>query len=101
MEKKQPKMPIEVHVLRIGEIVIATNPFELYLDYGMRIKARSPAVQTFIVQLTGSGSYLPPSRSVAGGSYGAVPASTLMGPEGGQELVEKTLEMINAVWQNN
>jgi len=26
-----------------------------------------------------------------------VPASTLMGPEGGQELVEKTLEMISRV----
>ncbi len=100
MEKVQPKMPIEVHVLRIGDIVIATNPFELYLDYGMRIKGRSPAIQTFLVQLTGSGSYLPPSRSVAGGSYGAVPASTLMGPEGGQELVEKTLEIINSMWDN-
>ena len=99
MEKIQPRMPIEVHVIRIGDVVIATNPFELYLDYGIRIKGRSPAVQTFLVQLTGSGSYLPPSRSVAGGSYGAVPASTLMGPEGGQELVEKTLEMINSVWQ--
>jgi len=40
-----------------------------------------------------------PSWSVAGGSYGAVPASTLMGPEGGQELVEKTLEMINSIWE--
>lgn len=97
LEKKQPKMPIEIHVLRIGDIVIATNPFELYLDYGMRIKGRSPAVQTFLVQLSGGGSYLPPSRSIAGGSYGSVPASTLMGPEGGQELVEKTLEMITNV----
>jgi hypothetical protein len=99
LEKMRPKMPVEVHVLRIGDIVIATNPFELYLDYGMRIKGRSPAIQTFLVQLTGSGSYLPPSRSVAGGSYGAVPASTLIGPEGGQELVEKTLEMINSIWE--
>lgn len=99
MEKRQPKMPIEVHVIRIGNVVIATNPFELYLDYGMRIKARSQAVQTFLVQLTGSGSYLPPTRSTLGGSYGAVPASTLMGPEGGQELVEKTLEMISASLQ--
>jgi hypothetical protein len=99
LEKVQPKMPVEVHVVRIGDVVIATNPFELYLDYGMRIKGRSPAVQTFLVQLTGSGSYLPPSRSVAGGSYGAVPASTLMGPEGGQELVEKTLEIINSIWE--
>jgi len=95
MEKRQPKMPVEVHITRIGDIVFATNPFELYLDYAMRIKARSKAIQTFIVQLTGSGSYLPPYRSTLGGSYGAVPASTLMGPEGGQELVEKTLEMID------
>lgn len=99
LEQRQPKMPVEVHIVRIGDVVIATNPFELYLDYGMRIKGRSPAVQTFLVQLTGSGTYLPPSRSVAGGSYGAVPASTLIGPEGGQELVEKTLELINDVWQ--
>ena len=30
---------------------MATNPFELFLDYGLRIKARSEAPQTFIVQL--------------------------------------------------
>jgi hypothetical protein len=99
LEKKQPKMPVEVHVLRIGDVAIATNPFELYLDYGMRIKGRSPAVQTFLVQLTGGGSYLPVARSVAGGSYGAVPASTLIGPEGGQELVEKTLDIMDSLWK--
>ncbi len=98
LEKKQPKMPVEVHVLRIGDIVMATNPFELYLDYGIRIKARSPAVQTFLVQLAGGGTYLPTSRSIAGGAYGAVPASTLIGHEGGQELVESTLELIDEVW---
>jgi len=94
MEKIQPRMPIEVHVLRIGDAVIATNPFELYLDYGIRIKGRSPAIQTFLVQLTGSGSYLPPSRSVAGGSYGAVPASTLMGTEGGQNLLKRPWNLL-------
>jgi hypothetical protein len=99
LQKIQPKMPIEIHVLRIGDIVMATNPFELYLDYGIRIKGRSPAVQTFIVQLTnGYSGYLPTQRAVAGGSYGAVPSSNLIGPEGGQELVEKTLELINAAW---
>ncbi|MCK9412508.1 MAG: hypothetical protein M0Q53_09425 [Prolixibacteraceae bacterium] len=98
LEKRQPKMPVEIHVIRIGNIAIATNPFELYLDYGMRIKGPSPAIQTFLVQLTGSGTYLPPKRSAAGGSYGAVPASTLIGPEGGQEFVEKTLDLINTLW---
>lgn len=94
----QPKIPIEVHVVRIGDMVIATNPFELYLDYGIRIKGRSPAVQTFVVQLAGDGTYLPTSRSVAGGSYGAGSRESIIGPEGGQELVENTLAIIDEVW---
>jgi len=98
LEKVQPKMPIELHVVRIGDAVFATNPFELYVDYGTQMKARSPAIQTFIVQLTGSGSYLPTERSIEGGAYGAVPASTLIGPEGGNELVEETLTIINTMW---
>ncbi len=98
LEKVQPKLPAQIHVARIGDIVMATNPFELYLDYGMRIKARSSATQTFIIQLSnGSYGYLPTSRSISGGAYGAVPASTYIGPEGGQELVEGTLEIIAEV----
>ena len=102
-QKLQPRMPVEVHIVRLGDMVMATNPFELYLDYGIRIKGRSSAIQTFIVQLSGSGSYIPTPRSIEGGAYGAVPASTLIGPEGGQELVEETLELINSVWlgENN
>ena len=41
----------EVHFVRLGNIAIATNPFELFLDYGNRIKARSHAEQTFLVLL--------------------------------------------------
>src|SRR5690606_23573227 len=99
LEKVEPKLPVEVHVLRIGDMAIASNPFELYLDYGIQIKARSAATQTFLVQLAGSGTYLPTARSIAGGAYGAVPASTLIGPKGGKELVEETLKIINSLWE--
>ncbi len=98
LQKTEPVIPVEIHVIRIGDIVMASNPFELYLDYGIRIKGRSPAVQTFTIQLAGNGTYLPPFRSTVGGSYGAEAASTNIGPEGGRELVEKTLELINATW---
>ncbi len=99
LQKTQSKIAVEVHVLRIGDIVMATNPFELYLDYGMRIKAQSPATQTFLVQLAGNGTYIPTERSIAGGSYGATPTSTIVGAEGGQELVESTLKIINDLWE--
>jgi hypothetical protein len=98
LQKTQPAVPVEVHVIRLGDMAIATNPFELYLDFGMRIKARSKAVQTFVVQLAGSGSYVPTERSVAGGAYGAIPESTEVGPEGGRELVERTLDLLDALW---
>lgn len=89
-------IPVEIHVLRIGEVVLATNPFELFLDYGLRIKARSPASQTVIVQLAaGSGWYLPSERAVRAGGYGAMPAVSTVGPEGGKELVEETLRTIS------
>lgn len=97
-ERDQPRVPIEAHVLRLGDVAIATNPFEYYLDYGLRIKARSPAIQTFLVQLTGSGTYVPTERAVAGKGYGAVPASSPVGPEGGAELADRTVAMIRELW---
>ena len=45
---------MELHVLRLGDVAIATNPFELFLDYGVQIEARSPAMQTFLIQLAGA-----------------------------------------------
>lgn len=92
--------PAEVHVLRVGDVVLATNPFELFLDYGLRIKARSPAVQTFVVQLSGArGLYLPTRRAVESGHYGTIPTESFVGPEGGEMLVEETLTMINQVFR--
>ncbi len=91
----------EFHVIRLGDVVICTNPFELYTDYGVQIKARSKAVQTFVIQLTGeqSGTYLPTVRAVKGGSYSAIASSCPVGPEGGQALVEQTVAAIDSLWE--
>ena len=90
-----PKLDVEVHVLRIGEVVICTNEFELFTDYGIRIQARSNALQTFVIQLAGPGSYLPTEKAVKGGSYSAGIQSNLVGPEGGQILVDRTVKLVN------
>jgi hypothetical protein len=94
----QPTYEMELHVLRIGDAAIATNSFELFGDYGIRIKARSKAVQTFIVQLAGPGTYLPTEKAVRGGHYSAVVHSSLVGPEGGDVLVDRTVDVLNSLW---
>ncbi len=101
LQYSESTMPFEIHVIRVGDIAIATNPFELYLDFGMQMKARSKAIQTFVVQLTGGyANYLPTHRAVEGGTYGAIPESNDIGPEGGRELVERTIELIDSLWEN-
>lgn len=86
---------------RLGETDdrIRKLPFEPYLDFGVQIKVRSPATHTFLVQLEGTGTYVPSPRSVYGGGYGSVSASNLIGPEGGQQLAELTVRSIRAVWE--
>ena len=92
-----PVNPIEFHVMRLGEVALATNPFELYTDYGVRIKARSPAVLTFVVQLACQHSgYLPTASAVPGGGNSA--DQYVVGPEGGRILVDETVRRIQALW---
>jgi len=100
LQKKEPH-PVykaRVHVIRIGDIVVCTNPFELFTSYGIAMQARSKAVQTFVVQLAGPGTYLPTGNAVTGGGYSAIVESTLVGPEGGQKLVDQTIRMIDGLW---
>ncbi len=100
-QDKQPVLNFDIHVLRIGDMAMASNPFEYYLDYGIQIKARSAATQTFLVQLAGPGSYLPSLRSLAGGGYGSVPASNNFGPEAGAILREATIRTIDSLFKND
>jgi hypothetical protein len=90
-----------VHVLRLGEIAFATNPFEYFVDFGIGIKVKSPAMQTFIVQLAGPGTYIPSARAAAGGGYGAVAASNPVGPEGGAVLERFTVEKIRELFADS
>ena len=85
-------------MLRRTPVLLDLAP--LIPDFGTQIKARSKAVQTFTVQTAdGHYRYLPTQRSLAGSAYGAVPESITFGPEGGRELVERTLELISSLWE--
>lgn len=94
-------VPIEVHVLRLGNVAFATNPYELFLDYGNKIRARSMAEQTFLIQLScGSFGYLPTLKAERGSHYSAYVSSGTSGHEGGDLLVRKTLAEIDELMKD-
>lgn len=99
-DNPRPTSSERIHVLRIGDVAICTNSFELFTDYGIQIKARSRAEQTFVIQLTDGGpiGYLPTERAIRGGGYSAVVQSNIVGAEGGQMLVDQTIATIDSLW---
>lgn len=89
----------ECHIVRMGSVVFASNPFELFLDYGNQIKARSWAEQTFLIQLAnGCYDYLPTAKAEAGGHYSAFLASGFVGHQGGDQLVRESVQAINSLF---
>lgn len=99
--QKQAYYPVELHVLRIGDIALATNPFELFTEYGLQMKARSAARQTFIAQLScDCGGYLPTAEAVATGGYSTQIFSGYVGPDGGRMLVDYTVQAIQGLWED-
>jgi hypothetical protein len=101
-QQENPYYQAELHLLRLGDVAVTTNPFELYTDYGVRIKARSPAVQTLVVQITsGCAAYLPTRRAVAGGGYSARIVDGVVGPEGGDVLVNESVKILQAMWSRD
>ncbi len=90
----------EVHAIRIGRVAFVTSPFELFLDFGNQIRARSVATQTFEIQLCcGALGYLPTEKAEKGGHYSAYVSSGVVGHEGGDLLVRESLDMIKDLFE--
>lgn len=78
----------ELHMIRIADTAVITTPFELFVEYGLRIRGGCPARHVIQIQLcNGYSDYLPTRAAIYGGSYSSEPASTYVGPDGGDQLV--------------
>ena len=97
-QDKVKEYTFEMHVTRIGDIAMVTCPFELYLAYGQAIKARSAAVQTFIVTKCGSGGYLPTPTSENSVGYSGGINVGKVGHEGGYRFCDLAVGCINGMF---
>lgn len=94
-QQKSLTHPVEIHTVKLGDALLATNPFELFVEYADRIRSRSNCQNTVVVQLTGGyQGYLPSAVAVEHGGYSALVCNGLYASDGGDKLVAETLDMI-------
>ena len=99
-QEKFETVETEVHAIRLGRVAFVSCPFELFLDFGNQIRARSAATQTFEIQLCcGALGYLPTEKAEKGGHYSAYISSGYVGHEGGDILVRESLDMIDELFK--
>lgn len=98
---KNPVDTVPVHVIRIGDVLLATQPCELYCQFGIDIKRRSPSQYTGICSITdGYNGYCPTMSGIMGGGYSGEPIWwTRLAPEGGYQIVDTAAKLMNQVWQ--
>jgi neutral ceramidase len=92
-------MPI--HVVRIGDVALVTQPCELYCQFGLDIKRRSPTALTAVVGMAdGYCGYCPTIAGVLGGGYSGQPISwARLEPYAGYRMVEAAGPMLNQLWR--
>jgi len=95
-QEENPTIRKNFYAARVGEVSFTTCPYETFMDYMHRIQARSPFMQTFVIQLAGDAgaSYMATERAMANKGYSASIFCNQVGAEGGQQFVENALEML-------
>ncbi len=89
-----PRVSILVQALRVGEVGIATIPFEVFAETGLEIKQKSPLQPTFTVSLAnGSEGYLPTPEQHKLGGYETWLGTNRVETEATVKIVEALLGM--------
>ena len=75
--KEDPVRELKLQVYSIGDLGIAAIPNETYSITGLKLKLRSPMLDTFNIELAnGTEGYIPPPEALPLGGYNAWPART-------------------------
>jgi len=92
---------LPIHAIRLGELAIVTQSCELYCQFGLDIKRRSPVDNTIVVGLSdGLNGYCPTIYGFLGGGYSGAPISwTRLEPYAGYKIVETASQLLNKLWQ--
>lgn len=90
-----PRIEVVLQALRIGDLAITTFPFEVFVEIGLEIKAKSPFTQTFTTSLAnGSEGYLPTVRQHQFGGYETWLGTNRVEVQAAPTMVDALLDML-------
>jgi len=94
------RYPVNIHAVRIGDVVFITNPFEMYIEYADRIRMACPEAFVIDVQLAGDEElgYLSTQRAIDGGGYSTMIFSCALDAKGGDMVVDKSIRLIKSTF---
>lgn len=93
-QKFGDNLPMQVQVIRLSsEAAIVCLPHEIFVEFGMAIKAASPFPNTMVVSLCNDVDfYVPTRKAFAEGAYEVI--NSRIKPGGGEKLVESAIELL-------
>jgi neutral ceramidase len=95
-------LKVPVSAARIGPLGIATNAGELFVEWGLSIKKRSPFPHTLVSELTNDWvGYEPTELAFQHEGYETLAGVDFVSFQGIQTLVDTAVELLDGLWKNN
>ncbi len=88
---------VEIDFIKIGNIAIVTNPAELFCEFGLEVRQKSPFPATLIFELTnGYCGYVPTEEAFNRGGYEThrTVYTSRLSKDAGRKITEKSVELL-------
>jgi hypothetical protein len=97
---KTRKVPVSAG--RIGPLGIATNAGELFVEWGLSVKKRSPFPHTILCELTNDWvGYEPTAQAFQHEGYETLAGVNFVSLEGTQTLVDTAVQLLQDLWEGD
>jgi hypothetical protein len=95
MTKMPPRLEIPLQAVRIGDLALVAIPFEVFVEMGLELKAKSPFSDTFAVSLAnGAYGYLPTVAHHELGGYETWLGTNQVEIQAAPKIVDTLLQML-------
>jgi hypothetical protein len=96
-----PVDAVPLHAIRIGDVGLATSACELFCQFGLDVKRRSPAPITAVCSIAdGYTGYCPTTYGVLGGGYSGEPLHwSRLESLAGYKIADALSQMLHKIWR--